>query len=70
MEDIREVYGGMEDIISFFVGKQDNVSLPAMDELVSECGIGLASDLLDDQLIRNFMASMKIKPYAGQQILS
>ncbi len=68
--DIRQIYNGMEDIISFFVGKQDNVSLPAMDELISECGIGKVDELLDDQNMQGFMDSLRIKPYAGQQILS
>lgn len=70
MEDNVEILAGMEDIISFFVGEQDNVSPKGMKQLLTECEINSASDLLDESNIGRFLDSLRQKPFAGQQILS
>jgi hypothetical protein len=70
MEGNEEILEGMEEIISFFVGEQDNVSPMGMKKLLVECNIHMASELLDESNIGRFLDSLRIKPFAGQQILS
>ena len=69
-EENASVWEGMEDIISFFVGVQDNVSPVSMNQILQECGINLASELLEEKNINIFMENLRQNPFAGQQILS
>lgn len=70
MDSNREIFEEMEDIISFFVGEQDNVSPIGMEQLLEECKLRSASELLDESNINCFLDSLRNKPFAGQQILS
>jgi hypothetical protein len=66
----EEIWEEMEDIISFFVGEQDNVSPKGMNQLLLECEIKVATELLDESKIDRFLDDLREKPFAGQHILS
>lgn len=63
-------YKEFEEVISFFVGNQDNVTYPNMSILLTELNIDDASTLLDDEVITEFQALLKTKPFSQQHILS
>ncbi len=64
------LYVEMDSILTFFVGKQDNVTLPEIDSVAHDAGIQNASDLLDTLRWRAFQDTLSTKPYAFQSILS
>ncbi len=60
----------IEDVIRFFVGESDNLTLPQMDSLITSTGLSSASDLLDSVIAQKFMDTLKTKTFAFQNILS
>ncbi len=68
-EEIRQLYGEMEDLISFFVGDQDNVYVDLLDEILMISGITGADQLLDESNMETFLEKLRKDPGAGQQIL-
>lgn len=64
------LYDQMDSILTFFVGKQDNVTLPEIDSIAQDVGIQNASDLLDTLRWRAFQDTLSTKPYAFQSIIS
>jgi hypothetical protein len=60
----------IDGIIKFFVGDQDNVTLPNIDSLAQEINLHNASELLDTLRWRAFQDTLAAKPYAFQRILS
>jgi len=60
----------IDSIIKFFVGDQDNVTLPNIDSLAREINLDNASELLDTLRWRQFQDTLAAKPYAFQRILS
>ena len=68
--NIYDAYDKIEQALGFFVGPQDNVSLPDMKELRSSAGLSKASELLDSVTYMRFSDVLKTKPYANQKILS
>ena len=69
-ENIRDTYHEIEEVISFFVGEQDNVSLDDLEDLFHEAGMPGADAFLMDENIRKFQDILATKSYADQQILS
>ena len=67
---IQSIYNEIEDIISFFVGEQDNVILPNLNYLKAKINLSNASQLLDTLVLNTFQDSLKIQPYAHQKIVS
>lgn len=63
-------YETMEDMIKFFVGDQDNVTLPQLDTLKNDSQINFASDFLDSMKVVQFQNILKTKEFAYQLILS
>ena len=66
----RALFNDIEEIIKAFVGDQDNVTLPDLEEVFSEANITTADMLLDTLKVREFQNVLKTKPYSGQKILS
>jgi hypothetical protein len=60
----------MEDIIRFFVGDQDNVTVSNMLTLMSDANIQSAAELTDTVRVRAFLNALSQKPYAFQLINS
>jgi len=66
----RELFDEIEFIIQTFVGEQDNVTLPNLDEVLLEAGIMSPDLLLDTLRVKEFQNVLKTKSYSGQKILS
>jgi len=66
----RELFDEIEHIIKTFVGEQDNVTLPQLEEVFEEANVTSAALLLDTLKVKEFQYQLKTKSYAGQQILS
>ncbi len=60
----------IDSILKFFVGDQDNVTLPNIDSLAQEINLHNASELLDTLRWREFQDTLSTKSYAFQEILS
>jgi hypothetical protein len=65
-----QILNDIEEVLRFFVGEVDNVSLPALHGLLGEDGIASASDLLDSTTYATFCADLLTKSWAFQQINS
>lgn len=68
--NISSIYTKIEEVVSFFVGEQDNVTLNDLTELLNETGTIGADAFLSNNNIQNFQNILKSKPYADQKILS
>ncbi|MCB0746991.1 MAG: DUF3160 domain-containing protein, partial [Ignavibacteriae bacterium] len=66
----RELFDEIEFIIRTFVGEQDNVTLPDLNEVLTEASITSVDLLLDTLVVKEFQNVLKTKAYAGQKILS
>ena len=60
----------IDDILKFFVGDQDNVTLPEISSLADAIHLHDAADLLDTLRFRAFQDTLASKPFAFQRILS
>jgi hypothetical protein len=60
----------IDQIIRFFVGESDNITLPQIQAMVGEAGLNNASALLDTLTFRNFCSLLEQKSYAFQRINS
>ncbi len=60
----------IDEIIAFFVGEPDNVTLDHLERLRQEAGITSAAELLDEGVWRNFQSLLEEKSYATQRINS
>ena len=70
LASVRPLYDEVEDILQFFVGKSDNVTLPNIQFLKDAIGITNASDLLDSLKLFEFQDTLKNQSFAHQLILS
>ena len=70
LASVRSLYDEVEDILQFFVGKSDNVTLPNIQFLKDAVGITKASDFLDSVKIVRFQDTLKNQSFAYQLILS
>jgi hypothetical protein len=68
--EITWSYNKIEEVISFFVGEQDNVTLNELTELLKETGIFRADSYLIDENVLKFQNILESKPYSDQKILS
>ncbi len=64
------VYGQIDQLLRFFVGDPDNVTLENIGELMTESGIHDASALLDSATFAAFGEALSVKSYAFQKIMS
>ncbi len=60
----------VEEFLKFFIGDQDNVTLPNLDYLAQAIKLQQASDLLDSTKLKTFQDTLKTQSFAGQKILS
>ena len=67
---VKSIYDEMEDILQFFVGKSDNVTLPDIQFLKNAVGITNASDFIDSLKLIEFQDTLKNQSFAYQLILS
>ena len=63
-------YNLIENILKFFVGNQDNVTVDNLEFLKNAVGLNKASDLLDSLKLITFQDSLKNQSFANQLILS
>jgi hypothetical protein len=70
LASVRPLYDEVEDILQFFVGKSDNVTLPDIQFLKNAVGITNASDFLDSLKVVEFQDTLKNQSFAHQLILS
>jgi hypothetical protein len=69
-EELSADYLQMEEIISFFVGEQDNVTLDNLSEIFEQVSLNSAADFLDSLKVVEFQDFLQLQPYARQRILS
>jgi len=63
-------YEEMENVLKFFVGDPDNVTLPDLDYLKNAISLNDASQLLDSLKLAEFQDTLKNQSFAYQLILS
>ena len=66
----KQDYNEIEDILEFFVGKPDNVTLDNINYLKEKLNITSADELLDSPKLVEFQDSLEHQPFANQMILS
>lgn len=67
---VNPLYDEIEDILSFLVGEQDNVTPPNLRSVVESINLQDASQLLDTSTLQVFQDTLKTKAFAFQRILS
>ncbi len=70
MSGAKRDYQEFEEVISFFVGEQDNVTYPQLKSLLTELNIKDASALLNPETLAQFQKTLSTKTYSNQQIVS
>ncbi len=70
LANVHSDYEDIEDVIKFFVGEQDNVTLDNMGYLRSAVQINSASQLLDSVKVIEFQDTLSNQSFAYQLILS
>lgn len=70
LANAEPAYEEIEDVIKFFVGDQDNVTLPNMYYLKDAVSIASASDLLDSLTLVEFQDTLANQTFAYQLIQS
>jgi hypothetical protein len=66
----KQDYQQIEDVLEFFVGKQDNVTLDNINSLKEKLNINSADQLVDSLKLVEFQDSLKTQSFANQMILS
>ncbi len=66
----QPIYDEVEDILQFFVGESDNVTLPNIQFMKNAVSITSASELLDSLKLVEFQDTLKNQSFAYQLILS
>ncbi len=67
---VRSKVDDVEDMIKFFVGEQDNVTLANLDFLKTAASINSPADLLNDTKLKEFHDSLANQSFAYQLIMS
>ena len=70
ISNVNDSYEEIENIIRFFVGEQDNVTLPNLNYLKQAVQINNALQLLDSLKVMEFQDSLRNQSFAYQMILS
>ncbi len=66
----NSLYDEIENILSFLVGEQDNVTPPNLRSVVESINLQDASQLLDTLILQQFQDTLKTEAFAFQKILS
>jgi len=67
---VNSLYDEIENILSFLVGEQDNVTQPNLRSVVELINLQDASQLLDNSVLQIFQDKLKTEAFAFQRILS
>jgi hypothetical protein len=67
---LMDRYAHFEEVISSFVGEQDNVTLTDLMDIFEEAGINSPVQLLENDRLEKFQEVLLTKSFAGQKILS
>ena len=67
---VSSSYNLIENILEYFVGNQDNVTIDNLAYLKNAVGLNKASDLLDSLKLITFQDTLKNQSFANQLILS
>ncbi|MBZ0201085.1 MAG: DUF3160 domain-containing protein [Ignavibacteriaceae bacterium] len=67
---VRNKVDGVEEMIKFFVGEQDNVTLTNLDFLQNAISLNTPADLLNDTKLEEFHDSLSNQSFAYQLIMS
>ena len=67
---VESQYEEMENVLKFFVGESDNVTLPDLDYLKNAVTLNSANQLLDSLKLVEFQDTIKNQSFAYQLILS
>ncbi len=70
LAEVSSIYSEIEEIISFFVGEQDNVTPENIHTLVQSLNLTTASQLLDVERLEEFQEVLKAEGFAFQRIQS
>lgn len=70
LSNSKEILDEVEFIIRTFVGEQDNVTLPNLEETFIDAGITNVQQLLDTLTVKRFQDTLMVKSFSGQKILS
>ncbi len=70
LSNSRELFDEIEFIVKTFVGDQDNVTLPDLEEVLVEANLSITDMLYDTLKVKEFQNVLKTKSYSGQKILS
>jgi Protein of unknown function (DUF3160) len=70
LSNSHELFDEIEFIIKTFVGDQDNVTLPDLEEVLVEANLSITDMLYDTLKVKEFQNVLKTKSYSGQKILS
>lgn len=70
LSNSQAIVDEIEKIIETFVGEQDNVTIPDLEETFAAGGILDVAQLLDTLEVKNFQEVLKTKSFSGQKILS
>ena len=68
--NVSSTYNLIENVLKFFVGEQDNVTINNLSYLINAVNLNNASDLLDSLKLVTFQDTLKIQSFAYQKILS
>lgn len=67
---VNSIYAEMEDLLSFLIGRQDNVTAANLRLVMDAVGLKDATDLLDDARLKAFQEALTAQACAFQRILS
>lgn len=70
LSEIGDKLQEFEDIIRYFVGEQDNVTLPNLNAVLADVNVTAAYQLLDSAKVVEFQESLLTNDFAAQKILS
>lgn len=70
LSDSYDIYSDMEQVLEFFVGEQDNVTLNNLDYLADALTLSNPAELLDSLRLIEFQDTLKNQAFAYQLILS
>ena len=70
LAEVNTIYTEMEEVLSFLVGEQDNVTVTHLRNVLLTAGVDDARSLLDAETWETFQETLAAQPFAAQKILS
>jgi hypothetical protein len=69
-QDAETLYIEIEDILTFLIGEQDNLTVPDLSMILTSLNLEDASQLLDPTVLQAFQDRLKLEGLGSQKILS